>query len=109
MRVRLLAWTLRPPSFSTVSFSHSEECGGAGRSPGSRRSAKLVALHLLHFPFQRCMGDATGTWLFAFSSAAQKSTHEVKGTLTNIRHTGEFVVNVVSHEMAEAMNRTSGE
>jgi flavin reductase (DIM6/NTAB) family NADH-FMN oxidoreductase RutF len=55
------------------------------------------------------MGDATGTWLFAFSSAAQKSTHEVKGTLTNIRHTGEFVVNVVSHEMAEAMNRTSGE
>ena len=32
-----------------------------------------------------------------------------KDTLTNIRETGEFVVNVVTFELAEAMNLTSGE
>ncbi len=32
-----------------------------------------------------------------------------KDTLSNIRETGEFVVNVVTFELAEAMNATSGE
>lgn len=32
-----------------------------------------------------------------------------KDTLRNIRETGEFVVNVVTYELAEAMNLTSGE
>ena len=35
--------------------------------------------------------------------------HEEKGTLANIRATGEFVVNVVPYELAEAMNLTSGD
>jgi flavin reductase (DIM6/NTAB) family NADH-FMN oxidoreductase RutF len=34
---------------------------------------------------------------------------EAKDTLQNIRATGEFVVNVVTYELAEAMNVTSGE
>jgi flavin reductase (DIM6/NTAB) family NADH-FMN oxidoreductase RutF len=34
---------------------------------------------------------------------------EPKDTLRNIRDTGEFVVNVVTYELAEAMNLTSGE
>jgi flavin reductase (DIM6/NTAB) family NADH-FMN oxidoreductase RutF len=34
---------------------------------------------------------------------------EVKDTLRNIRETKEFVVNVVTYELAEAMNLTSGE
>jgi flavin reductase (DIM6/NTAB) family NADH-FMN oxidoreductase RutF len=34
---------------------------------------------------------------------------EPKDTLRNIRETKEFVVNVVTHELAEAMNLTSGE
>jgi flavin reductase (DIM6/NTAB) family NADH-FMN oxidoreductase RutF len=34
---------------------------------------------------------------------------EAKDTLRNIRETGEFVVNVVTFELAEAMNLTSGE
>jgi flavin reductase (DIM6/NTAB) family NADH-FMN oxidoreductase RutF len=34
---------------------------------------------------------------------------EPKGTLVNIRETGEFVVNVVTFELAELMNITSGE
>src|SRR5277367_33189 len=32
-----------------------------------------------------------------------------KDTLRNVRDTGEFVVNVVTFEVAEAMNQTSGE
>jgi len=34
---------------------------------------------------------------------------EPKDTLRNVRETGEFVVNVVTYEVAEAMNLTSGE
>jgi len=34
---------------------------------------------------------------------------EAKDTLRNIRETGEFVVNVVTYDVAEAMNLTSGE
>jgi flavin reductase (DIM6/NTAB) family NADH-FMN oxidoreductase RutF len=34
---------------------------------------------------------------------------EAKGTLVNIRDTKEFVVNIVTYEVAEAMNLTSGE
>ena len=32
-----------------------------------------------------------------------------KDTLRNIRETGEFVINVVTYELAEAMNLTSGD
>lgn len=34
---------------------------------------------------------------------------ELKGTLVNVRETGEFVVNVVTHDLAEAMNISSGD
>jgi flavin reductase (DIM6/NTAB) family NADH-FMN oxidoreductase RutF len=34
---------------------------------------------------------------------------ETKDTLRNVRETGEFVVNVVTYDLAEAMNLTSGE
>jgi flavin reductase (DIM6/NTAB) family NADH-FMN oxidoreductase RutF len=49
--------------------------------------------------------------LLGFSPALRRLENgkEVKGTLLNIRHTGEFVVNVVTYEIAEAMNVTSGE
>ncbi len=40
---------------------------------------------------------------------AGKSGGEHKDTLRNIRETGEFVVNIVTFELAEAMNLTSGE
>lgn len=33
----------------------------------------------------------------------------IKDTLRNIRETGEYVINVVTYELAEAMNLTSGE
>ena len=49
--------------------------------------------------------------LLGFSPALRRleDGQEVKGTLLNIRHTGEFVVNIVTYEIAEAMNITSGE
>jgi flavin reductase (DIM6/NTAB) family NADH-FMN oxidoreductase RutF len=40
---------------------------------------------------------------------AEASRGEAKDTLRNIRATGEFVVNIVTYELAEAMNLTSGE
>jgi len=39
----------------------------------------------------------------------QASNGETKDTLRNIRETKEFVVNIVTYELAEAMNLTSGE
>jgi flavin reductase (DIM6/NTAB) family NADH-FMN oxidoreductase RutF len=40
---------------------------------------------------------------------AEANHGEPKDTLRNVRETKEFVVNVVTHELAEAMNLTSGE
>jgi flavin reductase (DIM6/NTAB) family NADH-FMN oxidoreductase RutF len=43
------------------------------------------------------------------SRQSEASRGEAKDTLRNIRETNEFVVNVVTYELAEAMNLTSGE
>jgi flavin reductase (DIM6/NTAB) family NADH-FMN oxidoreductase RutF len=40
---------------------------------------------------------------------AGESAGDQKDTLSNIRETGEFVINVVTYELAEAMNLTSGD
>jgi flavin reductase (DIM6/NTAB) family NADH-FMN oxidoreductase RutF len=40
---------------------------------------------------------------------AEANRGEPKDTLRNVRETREFVVNLVTHELAEAMNLTSGE
>ncbi|MGA2234363.1 MAG: flavin reductase family protein [Terriglobales bacterium] len=42
-------------------------------------------------------------------AASGEPAGEPKDTLRNIRETGEFVINVVTYELAEAMNLTSGE
>jgi flavin reductase (DIM6/NTAB) family NADH-FMN oxidoreductase RutF len=44
----------------------------------------------------------------ADQAAGHPGVH-IKDTLQNIRETGEFVINMVSFELAEAMNLTSGE
>ena len=44
----------------------------------------------------------------ADETAGHPGVH-IKDTLGNIRETGEFVINVVTFELAEAMNLTSGE
>jgi flavin reductase (DIM6/NTAB) family NADH-FMN oxidoreductase RutF len=43
------------------------------------------------------------------SIATEKSDGTLKDTLVNVRETGEFVVNLVSEEIAETMVRTSAE
>jgi len=43
------------------------------------------------------------------ASSAGAGRGEPKDTLRNVRDTGEFVVNVVTYELAEAMNSSSGE
>jgi flavin reductase (DIM6/NTAB) family NADH-FMN oxidoreductase RutF len=53
--------------------------------------------------------------LLAFAPGLRQPKHakgvhgEAKDTLRNVRETGEFVVNIVTYELAEAMNLTSGE
>jgi flavin reductase (DIM6/NTAB) family NADH-FMN oxidoreductase RutF len=53
--------------------------------------------------------------LLAFAPGHRRSKQpdashgEVKDTLRNVRETREFVVNIVTYELAEAMNLTSGE
>jgi len=49
--------------------------------------------------------------ILGFSPALRRLEHGCtsKDTLRNIRETGEFVVNIVTFELAEAMNLTSGE
>lgn len=49
--------------------------------------------------------------MLGFSSGIRKlhDGTEPKGTVVNIRETGEFVVNIVTFELAEVMNITSGE
>jgi flavin reductase (DIM6/NTAB) family NADH-FMN oxidoreductase RutF len=42
-------------------------------------------------------------------AAAGESAGEPKDTLRNIRETGEFVINLVNYDLAEAMNLTSGD
>jgi flavin reductase (DIM6/NTAB) family NADH-FMN oxidoreductase RutF len=42
-------------------------------------------------------------------SATEATAGEAKDTLRNIRETKEFVVNIVTYELAEAMNLTSGD
>lgn len=71
------------------------------------------ALNLAPFSFFNCV--CVDPPLLAFapglrpSKQAQSSHGEPKDTLRNIRETREFVVNIVTYELREAMNSTSGE
>jgi flavin reductase (DIM6/NTAB) family NADH-FMN oxidoreductase RutF len=52
---------------------------------------------------------APGLRLKQAGSAHGEARGEAKDTLRNIRETKEFVVNIVTYDLAEAMNQTSGE
>jgi flavin reductase (DIM6/NTAB) family NADH-FMN oxidoreductase RutF len=60
-------------------------------------------------PFSFFTGCSTNPPVVCFCSAVRSGPRPNKDTLENIRATGEFVVNVVSEEIAEQMNRTSAE
>jgi len=57
-------------------------------------------------PFSFFMGITSEPPSVCFAPA-RKSYKEKKDTLANIEETGEFVVNVVTEELAEAMNETA--
>lgn len=63
-------------------------------------------LNLAPFSFFTGVGAKPPTVLFC---PANKSDGQPKDTLRNIRQTGEFVINVVSYALAEAMNESSAE
>ena len=58
-------------------------------------------------PFSFFMGVCNDPPTIAFSSSRREGTK--KDTVTNIEHSGDFVVNVVDDPLAEHMNLTSGE
>jgi flavin reductase (DIM6/NTAB) family NADH-FMN oxidoreductase RutF len=69
--------------------------------------------NLAPFSFFNCVCAEPPLLAFAPGLRAPKqagSAHgEAKDTLRNIRETKEFVINVVTYELAEAINQTSGE
>ncbi len=58
-------------------------------------------------PFSFFMGVCGEPPTIAFSSGPREGAR--KDTVVNLRHTGDFVVNVVDDDLAEQMNLTSGE
>ncbi|MGA7298873.1 MAG: flavin reductase family protein [Candidatus Sulfotelmatobacter sp.] len=104
---------------SPSDISHSELYGLLLNSVAPRPIAWVSttsasgALNLAPFSFFNCV--CVDPPLLAFapglrpSKQAQASHGEPKDTLRNIRETREFVVNIVTYELREAMNSTSGE
>ena len=63
--------------------------------------------NLAPYSFFNGCGDAPP--LVMFAQSGRKSRPEpVKDSIANIRETGEFACNIVSHELRDAMNATSG-
>jgi flavin reductase (DIM6/NTAB) family NADH-FMN oxidoreductase RutF len=60
-------------------------------------------------PFSFFMGVCPNPPTVAFAPVRREGAESRKDTLANVEATREFVINVVSEEMAEAMNLTSGE
>jgi flavin reductase (DIM6/NTAB) family NADH-FMN oxidoreductase RutF len=58
-------------------------------------------------PFSFFMAICQDPPTIAFSSSPRAGA--VKDTVANVRHTGDFVVNLVDDDLAEQMNLTSGE
>lgn len=60
-------------------------------------------------PFSYFTGCSTNPPVVCFCAAVREGPQPQKDTLENIQATGEFVVNVVSEEIAEQMNACSAE
>lgn len=100
-------------------LSHSELYGLILNSVAPRPIAWVSTLsasgrpNLAPFSFFNCVCVEPALLAFAPGMRSPKtpgsSTGEAKDTLRNVRETKEFVVNIVTYELAEAMNLTSGE
>ncbi len=105
-------------NFSPSKLSHSDLYGLILNSVAPRPIAWVSTLstsgvpNLAPFSFFNCVCVEPALLAFAPGHRAPKvgAKHgEAKDTLRNVRETKEFVVNVVTYELAEAMNLTSGE
>jgi flavin reductase (DIM6/NTAB) family NADH-FMN oxidoreductase RutF len=104
---------------SPAELSHSELYGILLNSVAPRPIAWVStmsasgALNLAPFSFFNCVCVDPPLLAFAPGLRPPKQTEanhgEAKDTLRNIRETREYVVNVVTYELREAMNLTSGE
>ncbi len=104
---------------SPSSISHSELYGLILNSVAPRPIAWVSTLsasgqpNLAPFSFFNCVCVEPALLAFGPGLRAPKkagaTAGEPKDTLRNIRETKEFVINVVTYELAEAMNLTSGE
>ena len=65
--------------------------------------------NLAPYSFFNAVAFDPPTIVFSSSRRASEANEKTKDTLTNIEETGEFVVNVVVDDIAEAMNRTAAE
>lgn len=66
-------------------------------------------VNLAPFSFFNAVAYDPPTVVFSVSRYAGDQRHKRKDTLANIEETGEFVVNVVVDDIAEAMNKTAAE
>jgi flavin reductase (DIM6/NTAB) family NADH-FMN oxidoreductase RutF len=106
-------------NFSASSLSHSELYGLILNSVAPRPIAWVSTLsasghpNLAPFSFFNCVCVEPPLLAFAPGLRLPKRSGSVDGeakdTLRNIRETKEFVINVVTYELAQAMNMTSGE
>jgi len=104
-------------------FSHSELYGLILNSVAPRPIAWVSTLsasgqpNLAPFSFFNCVCVEPPLLAFAPglrprrqpNSARTEAHGEPKDTLRNVRETKEFVVNIVTYDLAQAMNQTSGE
>ena len=106
-------------NISTSDLSHSDLYGLILNAVAPRPIAWVSTLsasgqpNLAPFSFFNCVCVEPPLLAFAPGLRAPKRSNsadgEAKDTLRNIRETKEFVVNMVTFELAEAMNATSGE
>jgi flavin reductase (DIM6/NTAB) family NADH-FMN oxidoreductase RutF len=104
---------------SPANLSHSELYGLILNSVAPRPIAWVSSIsafgkpNLAPFSFFNCVCVEPPLLAFAPGLRAPKqsgfATGDAKDTLRNVRETKEFVVNIVTYELAEAMNLTSGE
>ena len=106
-------------NFSASDLSHSELYGLILNSVAPRPIAWVSTIsasgqpNLAPFSFFNCVCVEPALLAFAPGLRSPKqagsAAGEAKDTLRNVRETKEFVVNIVTYELAEAMNLTSGE
>jgi flavin reductase (DIM6/NTAB) family NADH-FMN oxidoreductase RutF len=104
---------------SPSNLSHSELYGLILNSVAPRPIAWVSTLsasgqpNLAPFSFFNCVCVEPPLLAFAPGLRSPRQAGSLRGeakdTLRNVRETKEFVINVVTYELAEAMNKTSGE